>query len=88
MVGAQWKLGKSVYLDWWIIGGALGSSTGTVNAITALNQEEQDGFREELNTIDSPFLDYSVQVDANGAGLDFTGPFASLRGGLSLGIKF
>ena len=88
MFGSQWRLGKSVYLDWWIIGGSVGKSNGLINAITNLNQEEQDGLREELNGLEIPLLDYSVQVDGNGAKMDFNGPFASLRGGLSLGIKF
>nr|MBI1231349.1 hypothetical protein [Cytophagales bacterium] len=88
MFGAQWKLGKAVYLDWWIIGGSFGSSTGSINAVTTLDQNEQDGLREELNNLDIPLLDYTVRVDGNGAKMDFDGPFASLRGGLSFGIKF
>lgn len=88
MFGAQWKLGKAVYLDWWIIGGSFGSSTGLINAVTILDQNEQDGLREELNNLDIPLLDYTVRVDGNGAKMEFDGPFASLRGGLSFGIKF
>lgn len=88
MFGAQWRLGKAVYLDWWIIGGSVGTSSGLINAVTALDQNEQDGLRDELNNLDIPVLDYTVTVDGNGAKLDFNGPFASLRGGLSLGIKF
>lgn len=88
MFGAQWRLGKAVYLDWWIIGGSVGTSNGLINALTALDQDEQDGLREELNNLDIPVLDYTVTVNGSGAKLDFNGPFASLRGGLSLGIKF
>lgn len=88
MFGAQWKLGKAVYLDWWIIGGSFGNSTGLIKAATTLDQNEQEGLREELNNLDIPILDYTVSVDGNGAKMDFDGPFASLRGGLSLGIKF
>jgi hypothetical protein len=88
MFGAQWKLGKAVYLDWWIIGGSFGNSTGLIKAATTLDQNEQEGLREELNNLDIPILDYTVRVDGNGAKMDFDGPFASLRGGLSLGIKF
>lgn len=88
MFGAQWKLGGSLYLDWWIIGGSFGSSSGLISANTPLTSEEQQGVREELNNIDIPLLDYTIDVDSNGAKMDFNGPFASLRGGLSLGIKF
>lgn len=88
MFGAQWKLGRSLYLDWWIIGGSYGKSNGTIAAITPLTQEEQDGIRTELENLDIPVLDYTVDVNSSGATMKFDGPFASLRGGLSLGIKF
>ncbi|MDF2157279.1 hypothetical protein [Algoriphagus sp. CAU 1675] len=88
MFGAQWKLGKSLYLDWWIIGGSYGSSNGTISTVASLTQEEQDGLRNELNSLDIPVLEYDVEVNSNGAKMTFDGPFASLRGGLSLGIKF
>lgn len=88
MFGSQWRLGNAVYLDWWIIGGSFGSSNGLINTIATLNQNEQDGLRQALNDLEIPLLEYSVEVDGNGAQMDFNGPFASLRGGISLGIKF
>jgi len=88
MLGAQWRLGKAVYLDWWIIGGSFGKSNGQVSALTSLSLEEQDGLRDELTSFDVPLLDYTVSVDGNGAKLNFNGPFASLRGGISLGFRF
>lgn len=88
MLGSQWRLGKSVYLDWWIIGGSFGKSSGELIGVSQLSVDEQDGLREELQTLDIPFVDYTVEVNSSGAKLNFDGPFASLRGGLSLGIKF
>lgn len=88
MIGAQWRLGRSVYLDWWIIGGSFGTSNGLINALTKLDKEEQDGLREELENLEIPILDYTISVDGNGAKLNFNGPFASLRGGLLIGFKF
>jgi hypothetical protein len=88
MLGAQWRLGKAVYLDWWIIGGSFGKTNGQVLALTSLSVEEQNGLRDELTSLDIPLLDYTVSVDGNGAKLNFNGPFASLRGGISLGFRF
>lgn len=88
MFGSQWRLGRSVYLDWWIIGASFGSSSGLITVNTPLNAEEQDAIREELTNLEIPLLDYTVEVTGSGAKMDFQGPFASLRGGLSLGIKF
>lgn len=88
MLGSQWRIGRSVYLDWWIIGGSFGSSNGLITVNTPLNVEEQDAIREELNSLEIPLLDYTVEVSSTGAKMNFQGPFASLRGGLSLGIKF
>jgi hypothetical protein len=88
MFGSQWRLGRSVYLDWWIIGGSFGSSSGMITVNTPLNTEEQDAIRQELNSLEIPLLDYTVEVSGTGAKMNFQGPFASLTGGLSLGIKF
>jgi len=88
MLGSQWKLGKSVYLDWWIIGASFGSSSGLVEAISALSQDEQDFIRQELSDLEIPFLEYNVEVNNSGAKLNFNGPFATLRAGITLGIGF
>lgn len=88
MFGSQWRLGKSVYLDWWIIGASLGSSSGLVQAIAALSPDEQDFIQQELSGLEIPFLDYQVEVNNSGARLNFDGPFATLRAGITLGIGF
>lgn len=88
MFGSQWRLGQSVYLDWWIIGASFGNSTGSLEAIAPLSIDEQNDIRQELSDLDVPLVDYTLEVNSNGARLDFDGPFASLRGGITLGIKF
>lgn len=88
MLGSQWRLGRSIYLDWWIIGASFGKSSGELIGLSQLDVDEQDGLREELLNLDLPFVDYTVDVTSSGAKINFDGPFASLRGGLSLGIKF
>lgn len=89
LFGAQWKLGKWVYLDWWILGIGYGSSNSRLTATVALNPDEQDALREELEQFELPFWELSdVSVDANGARVTASGPWLGVRGGLALGIKF
>lgn len=88
LLGAQWKLGGRVYLDWWMLGPQYGSSDGNLNGQKSLTPEEQAELRKELNDLEVPFADTRTTVDANGARMDITGPWAGLRAGLCLGVRF
>jgi hypothetical protein len=88
LLGAQWKLGGKVYLDWWMLGPQYGSSNGLLDGKKTLNAQEQQELRNELQDIDIPFAETTTTVDANGARLDIKGPWAGLRAGLCLGIRF
>ena len=88
LLGAQWKLGGKVYLDWWMLGPQYGSANGTIDGKRALNVQEQQALRDELQDLEIPFAETTTTVDANGATLDIKGPWAGLRAGLSLGIRF
>jgi hypothetical protein len=88
LLGAQWKLGGKVYLDWWMLGPQYGSSDGTLDGKRALNLQEQQELRNQLQDIEIPFAETTTTVDANGARLDIKGPWAGLRAGLCLGIRF
>ncbi|MDP3469472.1 MAG: DUF3575 domain-containing protein [Daejeonella sp.] len=88
LLGAQWKLGGKVYLDWWMLGPQYGSSNGLLDGKKALNAQEQQELRNELQDIEIPFAETTTTVDANGARLDIKGPWAGLRAGLCLGIRF
>lgn len=90
MLGAQWKLNKLLYLDWWILGPHYGSSTGSIKVTQALTPDQQDGIREELKSItdgDNP-LNATTSVDETGASVNFKGPFGGIRAGISLGFRF
>lgn len=90
MIGAQWKLSKLLYLDWWILGPHYGTSTGSIKVTQALTADEQEGLRNELENLadeDSP-LKGTTTVDANGARVDFKSPFIGIRAGLCLGFRF
>ncbi len=88
LLGAQWKLGGRVYLDWWMLGPQYGSSNGSLDGKKTLNAQEQQALRTELQDLEIPFAETTTTVDANGAKLDITGPWAGLRAGLCLGIRF
>ena len=90
LFGAQWKLSKKLYLDWWILGPSIGSANGDLSAVVSLNEEDQEALREELEELgeDIPMVETSTTVDGNGARTNVKGPWAGLRAGLSLGIRF
>lgn len=90
MFGAQWALGKNICLDWFILGPHYGSGSGilTGTASTTLSQAEQDDLMSTLNQIDIPLIQETFSVTSNTATINFTGPWAGIRSGLSLGIRF
>ncbi len=59
MLGAQWKLSKSFYLDWWIIGPNYGKAKGDVNATYAsLNNDGKAALVGQIENIKSGLLGY------------------------------
>lgn len=88
MLGAQWKLSKAVYLDWWILGPNYGRSNGDIAGKKTLNTSEQQSLRDELDALDIPLTDFTYTVDGNGATVNFKGPWAGVRSGLCIGINF
>lgn len=90
LLGAQRFWGKRVVFDMWMLGPHYGSGQGTFSGTSGkpLSMDEQNDLRDQLNDIDIPLTDKTVQVDANGASLKLDGPWAGLRIGLSLGIRF
>ncbi|MFN5423272.1 MAG: DUF3575 domain-containing protein, partial [bacterium] len=90
MIGAQWALGKNICLDWFILGPHYGSGSGKLQGISsvALSQAEQDDLLNTLRDIDIPLVEETFSVTANSATISFDGPWAGIRAGLSLGIRF
>lgn len=91
-LGAQWKLSKSIYLDWWILGPNYGSAKGDLILTTALTVDEQNALSKELENLknDVPLkVIKSYSVYPNGAVIVAKGPWAGLRGlGFNLGFRF
>ena len=88
MFGAQWRIARHVYLDWWMVGAAYGVASGSLKGTTALTAEEQYGLGYALNELEIPMVETTVEVDAGGARLGLKGPWAGVRTGLSIGVAF
>jgi len=90
VLGSQFFLGKHVTLDVWWLGPHYGTGKGTLTGTpsTPLSTTEQEDLRRELTNFDIPIVNKMVNVTANNAALSLDGPFAGLRFGICLGIKF
>ena len=88
MLGAQFKLGNKVYLDWWAMGPHYGSSNGSLSGQKKMNAQEQQDLRDELRDIGIPLTKFTYAVDGNGAQMDIKGPWAGIRSGLSIAFRF
>lgn len=92
MFGAQWHLGKVVTLDWWILGAHYGKSKGTLTGIPSspLTTEERNNIEAEIEALNDeiPLTKITADVTANSVRAIFDGPWAGVRAGLTIGIKF
>jgi hypothetical protein len=90
LLGAQWYLGKSMCLDWWILGPHYGSGTGDFTGVASkpLTADEQNNLRAELEDLEIPLTNKTVVVNANSASLKLNGPWGGIRAGISLGVRF
>ncbi len=88
MLGAQWKLGKNIFLDWWILGANYGTSKGDIAGKKTLTPTEQQSLRNELANLDIPLTKFTYVVDGNGATVNFKGPWAGVRSGICIGFNF
>lgn len=86
--GAQWHLGKNVYLDWQIIGGNYGSSNIDVHAYKNLSAEEQSELRDFAEDLKDGFDNIDYEVNDKGIKLKGKMPWAGLRMGLSVAYRF
>ncbi len=90
LFGAQWELGSRINLDWWIAGPNFGGANGSFSGTTdrALTLAEQNDIRNELTSIDPPFSTKKVTVSANNASMELSGPWAGIRAGVAVGLRF
>ena len=88
MLGAQWKLSESLFLDWWIVGPHYRKANGDISGKKTLTPTEQQALRDELSGLDIPLTKFTYTVDANGAAINFKGPWAGVRSGICIGFNF
>ena len=91
-LGSQFRLSKSLTLDWWILGPNYGSANGTLNFASTLTPSEQTDLSNALEKIknDAPLKTIqSYKVSSTGAIVTAKGPWGGLRGlGINLGVRF
>jgi hypothetical protein len=91
MLGSQWMIARRVAFDWWIVGPHFGAGTGTLSGRTSspISSADQNSLRTEIADIVNgiPFIQNTINVDANSASVSLTGPWAGVRAGFSLGIR-
>ena len=89
-IGAQSALGKHIVLDWSMFGPHFGSAKGLFsgNSSKPLSQSEQSNLKQQLENIDIPLTDKTVDINANGASLKIDGPWAGVRFTIGLGVRF
>lgn len=91
-LGAQFRLGNSVTLDWWILGPNFGASFGELVFTGPLNAVEQKDIYDQIDQIRHDIaLDIinSFEVRSTGASVRLKGPIGGIRClGFNLGIRF
>jgi hypothetical protein len=90
LFGVQKFFGERIVLDIWIFGPHIGSGKGDFNGTSTrtLTPDEQDIVRQQLEDLDIPLTDKTIEVNANAASLKLDGLWGGIRGGISMGIKF
>jgi hypothetical protein len=86
--GAQWHLGKNIYLDWQIIGGNYGSANIDINASKNLSAEEQAELKDFAEDLKDSFDNIDYEINDKGRKLKGKMPWAGLRTGLSVAYRF
>jgi hypothetical protein len=91
MIGAQWDLGSGFVLDWWIMGGHFGTSSGKVSGTPSvpLSENEQQEIRESIENIEFSDMIKEINISANGIDVSLDAPWLGVRAfGVSLGYRF
>ncbi|MFN5333711.1 MAG: DUF3575 domain-containing protein [Bacteroidota bacterium] len=91
MLGAQWMISKRISLDWWIVGAQIGSHSSNLKGEKdiPLTDDERADIERFSKDITFPNLNLKTEfIDNNTASITTSGPWAGLRAGLCLGIRF
>jgi len=89
LLGSQFSIGKNWMLDFWILGGHFGASTGNLDFTASLTPQEQDEIRQTLSNADIPLFDIEYTINANGGTITSKGAWLGFRGlALNLAYRF
>lgn len=92
MVGTQFFLTprRNLVLDLWIAGAHYGVGKGdfTMTSDIPLTPDMQAELKREIENLDIPYVNYTVETNTNGARVMIDGPWIGFRTGLSLGYRF
>ncbi len=92
MVGVQFFLtsSRNLVLDLWIAGAHYGAGKGdfTMTSDVVLTPDMQAQLKREIEDLDVPYVNYTVEINTNGARVMIDGPWIGFRSGLSLGYRF
>ena len=97
LLGCQWLAGKrkNIVIDWSIFGGHIGYMNGNAFGETSqtLSDEDQQDVKDTIDdTLEQylgkiPLFEHTTTVTANSADVNLKGPWAFIRGSLSIGIR-
>lgn len=94
-LGVNFKLSKSVYLDWRFFGPGYGTAKGSVSGKMTLDSDEQYGLKEALSGLKADVEDLPIKIkmdySVNGEGAEIKinkSPWANIRSGLSIAYRF
>jgi hypothetical protein len=91
LLGAQWNLGKSLSLDWWIAGPIIGSSNGDLagNDPKGIPVTDRQQIKEDIESTDIPGWTVKADVQQNDIKVNMKGTYYGLRAfGIALGYRF
>ena len=89
-MGVQSAIGKHVVLDMGLFGPHYGSGKGEFKGTSShsLSASEQNDLRNQLEGINIPLTNNTVQVNANSASLKLDGPWGGMRFTFGVGVRF
>lgn len=90
LVGAQWYLAKCLKLDLWILGPSYGTGKGNIEGVNQSNftPADKEDIRRELDKMDIPLTKKTYEITDNTVKLKLDGPWAGVRSGITVGVKF
>ena len=90
MIGWQIQLATKVVLDLQLLGGHYGTSSGDLNFVAALSDDEKNALQTSINDIKNKTDPFKLSGTAtnNGAIIKEDGPWFGIRSNIGIGIRF